>query len=325
MGYSLGGKIEASDYNGFIGTPKTGSNALSAFTSEATANGKLGAVWGVGYRQWGWGQSTNPISNVLSGDKITATQWDNLGNIVTSCGARLNAVSTSGIDDAIAKGDKILFQSALASTISSINSNRLSTNQPGGGYTSQLFNQTRTGFWNAPIDCVTRITFGSGDLARYWFNTGSWLMTRPRHSITTTLQDQAWNTFLNTVGDIRLFSTYTTVTGSAGGIVGTSIGYYNLTSAWTTIYEVTSGSGAYSSNLYLRVSARIPTTINVSGNGDNGATVDIWVYLNDTHNSGWPGEGVTGGGTTVGTWGYRYTTVFTPAAPSSVTSANNFD
>ena len=324
MSYVLGGKIEASDYNGFVGIPASGNNALSKFTSEATANGKLGAIWGVGYGRWGWGQTSNPISTVSQGDIITATQWDNVGNIVTACGARLNAVSTTGIDNAIAAGDPILFQSTLSSTISAINSNKNSTNQPGGVYSAVLYEQTLTTSWNTAKDIYVSYTFSSGDQARYFFNTGSWLMIRPRIvSTPITPQDTAWQTFLNEIGDIRIFGETASRTGTAGTIAGSGYWDYNA-STWTVLMDVTSGSGAYTSDLRFYCAAKINGATNVSGNGDNGAVVDVRVYFDDFHNSGWPGEGVSANLLNVKFYTYRYTSQFSPPQPASVLAYNNF-
>ena len=72
MTYTSGGLIEATDYNGFAST-----------TSGANVNN----VWGAGSGDSGWGQPTT-LSTVSVTNTVTATQWSDLNNRISSMGSQ---------------------------------------------------------------------------------------------------------------------------------------------------------------------------------------------------------------------------------------------
>ena len=78
MTYTVGGIIQATDYNGFVST-----------TSGANVND----VWGTGTGDKGWGQTA--ISTVSVGNTVTATQWASLVNTLASMGSQTNTTITS--------------------------------------------------------------------------------------------------------------------------------------------------------------------------------------------------------------------------------------
>lgn len=324
MVYSLGGKVSAVDYNNFIGRPASGTNALSKFTSEATATGKVGAILGVGYGRWGYGQTTPALTNISSGDLITAAHWDNLYDAIEKIRIR-QGTTVSGIS-AKNKGEKVRFDSGKSSAITSINTNKF--NATGRTYTAVLSTSTRTTAWSTTIDTIFTVTFGSGDLARYWFNSGSEILIRTRHNLTTLPQDQSWNTFLSTqVGDISLGAegTRQSNASAAGGTIATTIGYWDLSTSYQNIFTRTAGTGVYSvysGDLVCTVQAMRNGAANVSGAGDNGSSILIKVTLTDNH-TGFQ-DLITGNGTVTQIYGYRSTSGFTPASPSSVTVTDGY-
>ena len=58
MTYSIGGLIEATDYNGFAST---------------TVGANVNDVWGTGSGDKGWGQTA--LTTVAVAGTVTATQW----------------------------------------------------------------------------------------------------------------------------------------------------------------------------------------------------------------------------------------------------------
>ena len=73
MTYSVGGIIQATDYNGFVST-----------TSGANVND----VWGTGTGDKGWGQTA--LSTVSVGGIVTATNWASLVNNLSAAGSQTN-------------------------------------------------------------------------------------------------------------------------------------------------------------------------------------------------------------------------------------------
>ena len=77
MTYSIGGLIQAADYNGFVST------------NAANING----VWSTGATDSGWGQSA--ISTVTTSNTVNATQWASLVNNLASAGSQTATSLTS--------------------------------------------------------------------------------------------------------------------------------------------------------------------------------------------------------------------------------------
>ena len=67
MTYTVGGLIQATDYNGFVNT--------------GTPN--INAVWSTGTTDSGWGQTA--VNTVSVGGTVTATQWASLVNTASHC------------------------------------------------------------------------------------------------------------------------------------------------------------------------------------------------------------------------------------------------
>ena len=77
MTYSVGGLIEASDYNTFAGNTTTG----------------LNRVWSAGSADYGYGQTS--ISTVSPAGQVTATNWATLVNTLTTTAQHQNTTITS--------------------------------------------------------------------------------------------------------------------------------------------------------------------------------------------------------------------------------------
>jgi hypothetical protein len=158
---------------------------------------------------------------------------------------------------------------------------------------------TRTSAWNGTITHTVDVVWANANERRYFFNSGGWVsfdagltggnsvagdQTQTYPNSPAYQKDEIWQTMLNTMGSIRFTRTATTSTGSG---TGTSIGNYDLTSSYQTIFTK-SGSGVYSENSYT-VEAR---------NEAGGNKVRFRIKFNDADvgdnrdaDAGFPGEG----------------------------------
>ena len=162
MTYSVGGLIEASDYNLFNG----GSSGVSV-------SGQLNSVWGIGNGTNGYGQTTG--ANVSVGNNVTASQWATLINNLNNARKHQAGGGYTNLTAPVT-GNRVDFISTLSSRLTDAYTNRLSftgargttitgsndVNTFGEVIDTNVFNTSRT----------ATITFGSSDQARYFFNAG---------------------------------------------------------------------------------------------------------------------------------------------------------
>jgi hypothetical protein len=106
MTYSAGGKVQATDYNGFAST--------------GTPN--FNNIWATGSGNSGYGQTA--LATVTAGQKVTATNYWNalVANITAS--ASHQGTTITAITPPVG-GDKVAFLSALSTNLSAINGGRL--------------------------------------------------------------------------------------------------------------------------------------------------------------------------------------------------------
>ena len=119
----------------------------------------------------------------------------------------------------------------------------------------------RSSTWNGLIAHEVQVTFSSANARRFFFNTGGEIRLSANNTGATTPKGLDWNQLCSQVGTVK-FSAETTVSTQGGG---TSIGNYDLTSAFQSIYQKI-GSGTYSAvyagNIYtIKVRSDIDTRI----------------------------------------------------------------
>lgn len=321
MTYGANQRILAEHFNNFAGVSNTPGNPLAAYPNiPASLTNKVGALWGVGSGSWGYGRSTPVITNVDIGGRITATNWNNLVTINNNIATKTGVAITNYVP--INAGDRIAHLAALEANIATLNNNRFSSSSR--VFSPALLTNTRATNWNTFIDSTINCTYADGNIARYFFNSGSEILVRVRHNSSLTLQDSNWNTFLSTqVGDIYVGPNYTRQTASSlGGITGAGFGYWNMTGSLTGVFDRSAGTGVYSGQLRCRISiARVGAT-NVSGNSDNGNVMQIQVRLDDNYAG--LGDNIQGGQTTVQIFTHTNNSIFTPTGTSSVTLVSGF-
>ena len=242
MAYSSNNIITAADYNTFVGT--------------------VNGVIGTGSGSKGYGQSS--LSTVSATDQITAAHWTALlGAVTTAASHQGTTVSIPGASDTgyPASADTIhafdatvsiggtSYNYDLSTAITNVDTNFQNVDAAQQTTTATLHTTTRSSAWADNINSEVDVTFADANAARFFFNTGGEIHLTADQPTTSTTQDTNWETVFDTaMGTIKMGFTGTTRTGS-GGTPATTIGYYDLTGTYQTIFDGTNiGSGAYSAN-----------------------------------------------------------------------------
>lgn len=272
MTYAQYGLIEASDYNNFNGG-----------SAGANVSGQLNTVWGVGYGNAGYGQTTG--ANVVVGSTVQASNWATLINNLNSTRKHQSGGSYSNIGTPVT-GDTIAFINTLGSTLTSAYTNRL--NLFAYGTSSQTL-KTMTLIappGSARSQGITfTISFAGIDQARYFFNAGG-AITLSYYSFNniggtargTSIYDLAANNFSSKT----IYSNSFSARQGAGGVLsfdnttGGEVGYYGITTTETAKTQII--SGGYYSGDYIQYKAW--TAGGAGSYGGNGATIylEFFVY-----------------------------------------------
>jgi hypothetical protein len=110
MTYSVGGLIQASDYNGFVGPTSAG----------GTNGANLNDFWNVGSTSLGWGQTV--VANPSIGSTVTATQWATLVNNIATASNHTGVAITART--APVAGNTISILSALNTDLTNLTNSR---------------------------------------------------------------------------------------------------------------------------------------------------------------------------------------------------------
>jgi hypothetical protein len=308
MTYSVGGLIQATDYNGF---------------ANDSAN-SVGNVWSTGSTDKGYGQTA--ISNVSVGGTVTATQWATLVNTIASIGSHQGTTITART--APVAGNTISVLNNVATDINSITASRGNAAASGtevgtfSGTTSKT-SATGSGQTAWTITFTHTLTFASAAATRYFFNAGGLVRLQYGKSSTGTDHDPDWNTLAGQCGSIffsgRVNATTNTIAGvgytgttrigGGGGTqttLATTTGYYNLSAgaAATTIFQLNNATSPYTPEF-------IRTTVALNA----GSTVLTFVTT-------WVDDGTSGAGRTANISGGSATsspsTTITGTAPTTL-------
>ena len=256
MTYTVGGLIQAADYNDF---------------ATGAAN-NVNAIWSTGSTDKGYGQTA--IANVSALGTVTATQWATLVNNINSIANHQGTTITS--ITAPVTGNTIAIFSNLSTDLDTL-SGAARGNAAASGTTIGTFSGTtsKTGTTGSGSSAWTitfthTVTFGSANEARYFWNAGGLVKIMYGKSSTGTDHDPDWNTFAGQCGNIflsgRVASTTNTIAGQAytgttrlaggGGTqttLATTTGFYSLTpgAAATTIFQLNNATSPYT-NEFIR-------------------------------------------------------------------------
>lgn len=261
MTYTVGGLIEATDYNGFVNT----------------SSNNINKVWSTGTGDSGWGQTT--ISTVSVGGTVTATQWATLVANLATAGQQTSSTLTSRTQPVA--GNTISILANVATDINTITLNRGNAAASGteyGVFSGTTSKTTATGSGQSAwtITFTHTVTFASANALRYFFNAGGIVRLKYGKSSVGTDADPDWNTLAGQCGSISLTgrvnsnsqliagTTYTGTTriGGTGGTqttLATTTGWYNLTGTPTTIFQLNDAVSPYSTN-FIRTQATATST-----------------------------------------------------------------
>jgi len=309
MTYTVGGVIQAADYNGFVST-----------TSGANVNN----VWGSGSTDSGWGQTS--LNTVSSGGTVTAAQWASLVNTLASMGSQTGTTITSRT--APVAGNVIAILANVNTDLTNVTTNRGNATVAGSEYgtfsgTTSKTTATGSGQTAWTITFTHTVTFASANAARYFWNAGGRVRLQYGKSSTGTDTDPDWNTFAGLCGSIYVTGrvnsaaqtivgtsyTGTTRVGGTGGTqttLATTTGWYTLTpgAAATTLFQLNNATSPYTGE-YIRTTAAV----------DAGSAVLTLVTT-------WVSDGSSGAGTTANISGGTATsspsTTITGTAPTTL-------
>lgn len=249
MTYSLGGLIQATDYNGFVST---------------TVGANVNATWSTGTTSAGYGQTA--IATVSSAGTVTATQWASLVNTISAMASHQGTTITARA--APTAGTTISVLSAVNTDITNCYNNRGNAAASGTQFTGYTGTNSKTGTTSGATWTITftnTVTFASADAARYFFNAGGRIKIDVSKTSTGATGDPEWNDLANTLcGDIFITGgdytqtiagtayTGTTKIGGTGtpNTLATTTGWFDLTAgaAATIVYKQFADTAPYTSN-----------------------------------------------------------------------------
>ena len=258
MTYTVGSRILATDFNGFVST---------------NAGGNINATWNSTYGQ-------TAVGTVSANTKVTATNWSSLVNTLSAQGAHQATAITART--APVTGNLIAILSSLQTDITNTYNLRYNAYALGSQYTAWTGTNSRTqnttpspttAQWT--LTFTNTVSFASSDAANYFFGAGGLIKLQFSKTSSGTNNDVYWNSFIPQCGDIYLSSTGATVktiagvnysgttrVGGTGGanVLATNIGYAQLTGTPVTIFEKIPADYAYTSS-YVRVQASVSGSV----------------------------------------------------------------
>jgi len=309
MTYTAGGIVEATDYNGFV----------------STSGNNVNAIWSTGSSDKGYGQTA--LATVSVGGTVTATQWANLVNTLSSLGSHQGTTITSRV--APVAGNVIAILNDVATDVDALTASRGNASALGSQYTSWTGTSAKTsatGSGSTPwtITFTHTVTWASADAARYFFNAGGLIKWETSKTSTGEPADAEWNDLATTlVGDIYISGgtgtqtiagnayTGTTKVGGTGApdTLATTTGWYDLTTSDTLIYKQFADTSPYTGQ-YIQINAK------TAGSGTQLVLTTAWF---DPGGSGpFATDNISGGTDTSGiSFGTAPATVVTYFPPST--------
>ena len=256
MTYTAGSVILAADYNTFAGNTTAG----------------LNRVWSTGAGDAGWGQTD--IATVAAAGTVTATQWATIVNNLATSGTQTGTTLTSRT--APVTGNVISILANVSTDITSVTTargNAIASGTEYGTFTGNVSKATATGSGQAAwtITFTHTVTFPSANQARYFWNAGGIVRLKYGKSSVGTDADADWNQLAGWCGSVNLTGrvnsnsqtiagqvyTGSTRIGGTGGTLTpgqTTIGWYDLTTSPTTIFQLNDTVSPYTTN-FIRSNA----------------------------------------------------------------------
>ena len=242
MTYASTGLIQATDYNNLAwgGTQGT----YTAVTKN------IAYVMGVGTGATGYGQDVTAINTVAAAGTVTAVQWSGL---LTTLNKALGHQSGAGAQlsvPTITAGGTITYAAAVATAVTTINTNAALVAAQGATTTGTNFTTALSGTTGVNSYTDRIVQFSSAQAARYFFNAGGQLNfvvsatgsngTGSSNSIVRLMTGIGGFNIKNTTNSGRTGSGITLNTNNTA--VGYRSGVFN---SGTTVVAVTDTTAAY--------------------------------------------------------------------------------
>lgn len=245
MSYVAGDKILDQEYNNFL-------------NSSSTPKG-INYTFGTGANQWGLGQTA--LNAVAVGDTITAAQWNSLFAAMDNVANHTNDTLTSTA--AKSAGDVIAVKAALETDLGTLASSVANGCPNATALSTSAALQTSASSTRYAGSHIVEhsITFNNANEARWFFNAGGKIqinITRTGNGgATATSKDTSVSDLITGLGNFQLKSQTSSRSGTGETVStdGTNIGFYDLTTSYQTILELTQDSGTYTS-MYFKVEAK---------------------------------------------------------------------
>jgi len=193
MTYSVGGKVQALDYNTFI------NSALA-----------INSVWG-DTSKLGYGQTNIP--NVAIGSKITSSEWTDLVDTLNKATRHQTGSNTTITNTSTTNDSKVsVFNGSpaiLNTDISNLVRFALFAASQGTITTSTVTNNTQ---WRDLLTFTTTVTFANSNAAMYFFNAGGQIGLSYTHSSNTSGINPLIADICSSIGTIWISS-------PAGGLI----------------------------------------------------------------------------------------------------------
>ena len=252
--------------------------ALSTMTNRSPGDSITAADWDVvrnnillitgtpaGGSTEGWGQSWS-VFNPSVGATITDTNTNDIINAAQDIAVYTGASNTiSDVSDGATIQETDL--NNVQGTVTNGYNGRLTADN---SYlsTENKDTSTRTSAWSTSVTHDVTITFSSQAHREAFFNAGGKInFNASRSGGSSSNQNTDWTNMLSAAGTVQMNHTQTTA--SSG--TTSSIGNYDLTTSYQTIYEK-AGSGAYSTNFWR-----------IQGQATNSTTLRFLLTFGDSH------------------------------------------
>ena len=217
---------------------------------------RIAAIFGTGSGTNGYGQSV-ASSAVSAGTTVTAAQINNIVNDMIKArthqtGSAPGTVTTVAVGDLIAENTSTDPNGTLKgiadfeTLMTDIEADKFLIAGSQASAATGISNSSSSA-WNGTRTHEVRMTFTSSNSIRHFFNSGGELRTSASLTGGSGAKDSDWATMLSNMGTIKMNYTQTVSTGTGSG---SSIGFYDLTASYQTIFSK-SGSGVYAENDYI--------------------------------------------------------------------------
>ena len=302
MTYQQFGKIQATDYNNYVGTPTD------------TAANKLNTIFAGGNGRAGLGQPALP--QVVGNDpsyKVTAQQWNALINAITAVaghqGSTITPITVNAAGTLVtAVTTGVSAASAFEANLNTINTN---LNNCAAQAASIPTVTTRSSSWNNALTFTHTISFANADAVRYFFNAGGQIALTFSHPSGTNV-NALWNSLATSCGTVvisgtntgsvniagRVYNGVTKVGGTGTPTVAANLGYNGRSTVNQEIFKqlASSGPAGYTSSF---ISVGIKTNGTQGTRGDSGTVITLTTIWDEIPNGGGTTLGTSSSGTTV--------------------------